>query len=55
VSQQVIGISLGLLLIALAFLPDKIETDGSIPIGLNVIKFLAVFVAFAFWINVFWR
>jgi hypothetical protein len=55
VSQQAIGITLGLLLIIFAFLPDKIETDGSIPIGLNVIKIALIFFAFAFWINVFWR
>jgi hypothetical protein len=54
-SQQAIGILLGILLIVFAFLPDKIETDGSIPIGLNVVKVALIFFAFAFWINAFWR
>jgi hypothetical protein len=55
VSQQAIGISLGLLLVVLAFMPNKIENKNSLPIRLDGIKIIVVLISVVFWVNVFWR
>jgi hypothetical protein len=53
-SQQAIGITLGLLLIVFAFLPNEIRTKDSLPIRLDGIKIILIAVAILFWVSVFW-
>jgi hypothetical protein len=55
VSQQAIGITLGVLLVVFAFLPNEIKTKDSLPIRLDGIKIVLVVFAIFFWINAFWR
>jgi hypothetical protein len=55
VSQQTIGIGLGLLLLVFAFLPNEIGSKDSLPIRLDGIKLVLVLFCCVFWINAFWR
>ncbi len=53
-SQQAIGITLGVLLIVFAFLPDEITFQDSLPIRLGGIKLILITFSIVFWISVFW-
>jgi hypothetical protein len=54
-SHEAIGITLGVLLIVFAFLPNEIKTKDSLPIRLDAIKIILAFVVMVFWINTFLR
>jgi hypothetical protein len=54
-SQQAIGITLGILLVVFALLPNEIKTEDSLPIRLGAIKLVLIVFAIFFWINAFWR
>jgi hypothetical protein len=54
-SQQFLVFLLGLLVFALAFVPNEIKLDSVKTMRTEWIKFLVVIIAFGFWINVYWR